>query len=432
VTTIMRVTKAVDEGGSRITHSSGSQTKAEHATRNTQHVATLLLALSLLLGHPVATRANVYATNIRLNGSVTNLSLASGSSVTISYLLNEPASSGVTVSIQSGSSVLRAINIPNGPGTLKGTNSVVWDGRDNIGHVVAGGACSVAVTAAATGYTNWTRLNDDTNSSIWDPAGIAVNKNTNSIYYGRIFVANSTEGFNPDLKPGDNIGIIKYNADGSWAEEGPLATGGYQWAHGQFVDGFSPWKLESGPDDRVYINDFLYRVVLSFDQLISTNSRRLVLTTNNYPNSQSTLDGLCLSGSATNVQLWMADSHDDSGGLGVGIRRWDLTAGGVVTSNDTGITAVTNGPGSDVDQNPKDLALDRLHPRLASSNSARTLAPSKPMPSGKPTTTPYTAQMALQLIPQPPTSRLPFKALLTAPNITTALCASSPPAMARP
>ena len=59
--------------------------------------------------------------------------------------------------------------------------------------------------------------------------------------------------------------------------------------------------------------------------------------------SQSALDGLCLSGSATNMQLWMADSHDDAGGLGVGIRRWDLTAGGVVAPNDTGITTVTNG-----------------------------------------------------------------------------------------
>src|SRR5438093_183070 len=97
----------------------------QHATRNTQHAAFLLLALSFLLSHPLATRANVYATNIRLNGGMTNLSVSSGSSVAISYLLNEPASAGVTVSIQSGSTVLRAINVPSGPGTLKGTNSIV-------------------------------------------------------------------------------------------------------------------------------------------------------------------------------------------------------------------------------------------------------------------------------------------------------------------
>jgi len=325
-----------------------------------RHSSFVIFALSFLLSHPLVTRANVYPTNIRLNGGTTNLAVSSGASVTISYLLNESASAGVTVAIQSGSTVQRAINIASGPGTLKGTNSIVWDGRDDIGHAVAGGTYSVSITAAATGYTNWTQLNNDANSSIWEPVGIAVNKNTNSIYYGRIFVANSGEGFNPDTKPGDNVGIIKYNPDGSWADEGPLATGGYQWNHGQVIDDFSPWKIEIGSDDRVYINDFLYRVVLSFDQLISTNSRLLVLTTNNYPNSQSALDGLCLSGSATNMQLWMADSHADSGGLGVGIRRWDLTAGGVVAPNDTGITTVTNGPSSDLDQNPKDVALDRF------------------------------------------------------------------------
>ena len=40
--------------------------------------------------------ANVQATNVRLNGATTKVTANTGTSVIISYLLNEPASCGVT------------------------------------------------------------------------------------------------------------------------------------------------------------------------------------------------------------------------------------------------------------------------------------------------------------------------------------------------
>ena len=54
-------------------------------------------------------QANVYATNIRLNGSLTNVTVSG--SVTISYTLNEPASAGLILEIKSGLNTLRTFHM---------------------------------------------------------------------------------------------------------------------------------------------------------------------------------------------------------------------------------------------------------------------------------------------------------------------------------
>src|SRR5882724_11418126 len=71
-------------------------------------------------------RANVYATNVKLNGGATNVTLQSGDSVTISYVLNEPASLGVTLNILSATGAVRSIAIAgNAVGARKGLNTVL-------------------------------------------------------------------------------------------------------------------------------------------------------------------------------------------------------------------------------------------------------------------------------------------------------------------
>src|ERR1035438_8636312 len=99
-------------------------------------VAGMALALTALA--PSA-HANVYATNIKINGGITNLSVQPGTNVSISYILNEPASAGVTVKVLSGATPVRTISIANGPGATRGTNTVVWDGKDNGGNNVVVG-----------------------------------------------------------------------------------------------------------------------------------------------------------------------------------------------------------------------------------------------------------------------------------------------------
>jgi hypothetical protein len=322
--------------------------------------ANAVLLLAALLLSPRSAQANVYATNIRLNSGFTNIVTPAVTNLAISYILNEPATLGVSININSGTATVRTITLTNpGPGTLQGSNYVVWDGRNNSSNAVSGGLYSVSITAASSGYTNWTETSSETNDvyyRVWGPRGIAVNRNTNSPYYGRVFVANATEGIDPVTYLGDRTGLTKHNADGSYADEGGYSTGGYDWAHNNpDSDFFSPWKLEVGSDDRLYANDFTDQgLIFSFDQFVSTNSLLAVLGPSNYPtNGFAELDGPFISGSSGTIQIWMADDRD-----GAGIRRWNLTAGGVLVSNDTGITIIQPNSPAGLDATPKDIALD--------------------------------------------------------------------------
>ena len=89
----------------------------------------IALAISSLTSNA---RANVYATNIKLNGSTNNPTIVVGQNVSISYILNEPASAGVTIGILSGTNVVRTISVPAGnPGPTLGTNTVTWNGKND-------------------------------------------------------------------------------------------------------------------------------------------------------------------------------------------------------------------------------------------------------------------------------------------------------------
>lgn len=297
----------------------------------------VILGLSLatlFVNH--SARANVYATNIKLNGGTTNALAAVGDSVAISYILNEPATRGVTIQVLSGATTVRTISLPaNGAGTQAGPNTVVWDGKDANSNNVATGNYSVSITAAASGYANWKQITADNDVTyLWVGAhGIAVDQNTNSIYYGRIFIANALAGPSPDLRPGDAVGILKMNADGSPADEGILSAGsdGHLWTANER----SPWKLAVSADDHVYVDDLANgREVYRWDPTFSSNALLYVLQTNNQPGGAA-LSGPAIAGSGTNTQLWMADSRSTHGLL-----KWSLTSDGTCKTNDQGLTVV--------------------------------------------------------------------------------------------
>ena len=237
-------------------------------------IGGLALSLALTTGTPSA-RANVYATNVKINDGMTNTSVAAGTSVNISYVLNEPASSGVTMKILSGASAVRTISLASGsPGTLRGLNTVAWDGKNDGNVNVPAGNYAVSITAASTGYSGWTITTDDNNDGnySWYPQGIGVDRNTNSPYYGRVFVGNSSPG--PGSLYGDLVGIQMLNADGSYADEGGFSTGGVAWSDGTFA----PWKIRVADDDNVYVADWSANGdVYRFDPTISSNSMLHVL-----------------------------------------------------------------------------------------------------------------------------------------------------------
>jgi hypothetical protein len=275
-------------------------------------LTSLYLVLALASAVPAA-HGNVYATGVKIDGNLTGtVSASSGSPVTISYILNEPATAGVTVNIWSNSAVIRTIPIPSGTGTNPGSNAVIWDGKNQGGVAVTAGTYSVSVTAAATGYTNWTQISDDgdTNRYVFAPRGIAVNRNTTSPYYGRVFIANSTAGPGVDTNNlGDVQGILMRNADGTPTDDGAFGQAAYGWADD---GGNSPIHLKVKEDDRLYFNDWTGRgkIVASDMQL---SSHVVVLDAPNYGfNPFSTtanwINFEVLDAGTTNARIFLTDA----------------------------------------------------------------------------------------------------------------------------
>ena len=315
------------------------------------------LALTdFLLASVGAARANVFASNVRLNGSASDAALyVPCGQVTISYLLNEPATAGVTIEILRAETVVFSQVFPGGgPGAERGQNAFVWDGHDANHTLVPLTNYTVRITAAAHGYGQWTQISDDFNPGnyAWHPTSIAVNRNTNSPDYGRVFVANANPGPNPGFNVGDLVGLLKLNADGSRAFEGAFSTGGWPWAG----DGFSPWKLEVSADDHLYVHDWASNVVLRFDQRISSESRLEVWgAANRPPAGAANFAGLSLGGSGTNAWLSLADASLTNS---LGIRRWPIGQDGRVAAGELGLTVVDVGSNSDLTIAPYDLTVD--------------------------------------------------------------------------
>lgn len=319
-----------------------------------------LVAFALCPAHRAG--ANVYATDIRIQGSTPGTPTSAtvfvpcDNAVLIHYRLNETADAGVLVQIHSEATVVRAFtNAPGSPGALRGAHTLIWDVRNDQGEVVPFGFYTVQITAAVNGYGDWTQISDDFNAGnyVFQPRGIAVNRNTNSPYYGRVYVANGQVGFNPESEPGDRLGIQMLNADGSPSAEGGFSAGGWFLSE----TGSSPSKIEVADDDYVYVNDRARGLVLRFDPNISSFSRTFFLRSDNWPNGSTTnLGGPFITGAGTNTQVWMADGNESDS---VGIRRWTVGSDGTIVTNDPGTTIVQAGTNSDLSVAPFDVALDR-------------------------------------------------------------------------
>ena len=299
-------------------------------------VLTFLAILAALATSAPLARANVYASNIKLNGALANANVSQGSSVNISYILNEPASSGVTIKIYSGATAVRTLNVSGGgTGALKGSNTVVWDGKNDANAIVPPGNYSITITAATAGYTVWTQTTSDTDpgSSVSWPSGIAADQNTNSPYYGRIVVCNG-------VGSGEGAGIVKLNADGSLADEGQ-STAGYAFAPDGYL-GDCCRSLKTGSDDRLYFNDWTgIGKIVACDMIMSTN--QVICDGANFPfpasgGNYGEIDIANLG--TTNAMAYFTDSPSYPS---LGVWAFPLTNNGIADPTFPGIQVVATG-----------------------------------------------------------------------------------------
>jgi len=304
-------------------------------------ITGLALALALITYAPSA-HANVYASNIKINGTLTGAAtVAEGSGATITYILNEPASLAAAVQIFSGVNLVKTIIILGGsPGTLQGLNTVIWDGTDNSSAVVPPGNYTVQVTAESNGYNVWTQILNVSNTKIYWPSGIAVDTSINSPYYGRVMVANgTTTAQNVAPHP---VGILKFNADGSEADEGQ-SNPGYSFRTDTAL-GDSVRSVKYGTDDRVYFDDWYGNGrVVACDMKLTSN--QIIWDSGSSPAFASLGGGAgdidVTDPGTTNGLVWIADSGDYPN---IGVYCYPLTNNGVADSTSAGIQVITPGP----------------------------------------------------------------------------------------
>jgi hypothetical protein len=304
---------------------------------------------------PFSGRANVYATDIKVNGGFQTITNAGAASVTITYRLNQPATLGVTVAIWQGTSQIATI----AGGTAMGLNTVVWGLTNNSGSTVGVAAYSVSVSAAASGFPLWQQISVDTNSGMpaFYPLGIAVDNNVSSPFYGRVVMSCALAGdavTNGVPLEAQKTGLYKMNADGTQADEGWYGNANYlnddgddSPVSGQMPDsrGFNPMKIRIGDDDRIYwVDDTYLGAIIACDMQATTNQVVInnlgYIDNPDYSDLNIGIQQFDVTGTTTtNAAVWLCDNDTPSWGIWM----YHLTNGASNPNDKFGVQAVQTG-----------------------------------------------------------------------------------------
>jgi len=135
--------------------------------------------------------------------------------------------------------------------------------------VPVSGPTSYQILVNKSVVVSWVRTADDalggTNANkflrFFSPGGIAVNQNPKSLArFGRIYVlenAGGTTGSGRTVQ--DGLYVLNADRSDAFGQNDTALNGGLTWVAGNAAasDGVrSPWKIEIGTDDYVYISDF--------------------------------------------------------------------------------------------------------------------------------------------------------------------------------
>jgi len=284
----------------------------------------LIAALTLILGLTTTAYANVYATNLAVSAEVITTG-ATNTSVEISFLLNEDADSGVDVKIYSGATLVRTITLAT---ASMGANSVTWDGTDAGGATLPDGDYTFEVTASDDGHTEWTKISDPLKTVMYSPKGVAVNRNLDSEFFGRVYISNGYAGTSPNTGAFYNgKGIYMYNAV---QDTIAFATGGIAWASSSE----SPGKTSIGLDDKIYVTEYGNDLLYGFngDMTGALN----VLEADNRLTDQY-ISANWVHGSGADRAIYTADMHYATGR---GIVKYELGLNDEMPAGDTGIEVI--------------------------------------------------------------------------------------------
>ena len=284
----------------------------------------LIVALTLILGFATTSYANIYATNVEVSATVITTG-ATNSTVDISFILNEDADSGVEVNIYSGASLVRTITLAT---ATMGANSVTWDGTDAGGTTLSDGDYTFEVMAADDGYAEWTRISDPLKTVMYSPKGVAVNRNLDSEYFGRVYISNGYAGTSGNTGAFYNgKGVTMYDAV---QDTVAFSTGGIAWASSSD----SPGKSSIGLDDKIYVTEYGSDLLYGFngDMTGALN----VLEADNRLADQY-ISANWVDGTGADRAIYTADMHYATGR---GIVKYELGLNDEMPAGDTGIDII--------------------------------------------------------------------------------------------
>lgn len=201
----------------------------------------LLIAGMLCISSQVL--ANVFASNVRVTQQGTNAPFdgrwTDGTGLSLRFVLSDHADSVVAV-IKLGATVVRNITAKNIP---IGDTSIVWDGKDNAGAFVSGGAYALSLTTYDKGYSSYTQIAYPDAAVLSQRGMTTVNnpalKSFGFIYYidnGGYQGVTGTGRFSADAKPWGNVkdsAKINYTSTGI-----TLGSGEARWGTQSDADGY--------------------------------------------------------------------------------------------------------------------------------------------------------------------------------------------------
>ena len=213
---------------------------------------------------------------------------------TISYTLNELATS-VVITINQNNVAVKTITIgQDEEGSFIGPNSVVWDGSLDNGETAGTGIYTIEILARDDiGHHTWELISFDQGPDnwFWSCAGVAANRRQTSPYFGMMYVCERSGGESSNLD-------ALYTERGLYLLNSFAFYWGYQqstsYAAGNSIvswipfGGNSPLGVYVGPDDYIYLSVLgtsgSKGGVVSGDGIYSATSVKEILLLNNLSN----------------------------------------------------------------------------------------------------------------------------------------------------
>lgn len=269
-------------------------------------------AAMLLLASAKIAQATPYASCVSTNAGV------------VSFILNESADS---------------VKIIFDGGGLGNTNDLGAIPRGTTNFTL-GVHTSWQIQVTKSTAATWSRISDNTNkyNQYWGPSGLAVNRNPSDLTrFGRVYVAESAGGGSTTFGARtDQQGIYVVNPDFTdcLGYDDTAQTAGIFFQPGDtgaLGDGRkSPWRLEIGQDNFLYISDWSTNNGNLFRMNLDLTTGETVFAGSGYlswdPTVHTTISSSAIAKGSqlnNNLQIWAVDGRTTSGQFNR-LMRWDI------------------------------------------------------------------------------------------------------------